>query len=225
MILKYRQSAVVGVFVLFAAVVLLVGCSTRYTLDKGILHHDRGEFDEADRLLRHVVDEDPTSWQAMYYLGLIQLEQGDPRRASVLLDRALTLRRDAPETRQIIDALSEAIYQQNQPSNLNSLLRQATDYYGTSYDYVRQGKYLAKSGDSDGALVAFQKAERFADQDDALPHLAIADFYEQIGDVLSAIQALRRAYNILPNDPSLEDRLRKHGLVPGPSLKIASQSN
>lgn len=208
------------VVLLLSGSATLAGCTVRYAVDQGALYYNRHQIDRADRKLSRVVDKDPTNWRGLYYLGLVRLEQDRPRDAELLLDRSLSLHNEAPETPQILDGLAEALYRQNRTANLFAVLEHATEYYGTSYDFTRQGKYMAKSGDPDAALLAFKKAVRFADPRDPTPYLAMADFYEQVGDVPNAITALRHAYTILPNDPFLAERFRRHGIVPGPSLTV-----
>ncbi len=200
----------------------LVGCQ-HLDVSHGRRFYELKQYDEADVRLSRIVAEDPTDWEAHYYLGLVRLEQNRPLDAELLLEQALRLRPDSPETAQILDALAEALFRQERTAALYAMLQEATQYYGTSHDYVRQAIYLGKSGDADGAVVAFRKAGQFAAPDDPSPYLAAADYYESIGNNPQAVIALRHALYIRPNDPAIGNRLRKHGVVPGPAAALAPQ--
>lgn len=205
--------------VILLPAITLTACQ-QLDVSHGRRYYELKQYDEADVRLSRIVENDPTDWEAHYYLGLVRLEQGRPIDAELLLERALRLRQDYPETSQILDALAEAIYQQNRINALYAMLQQATEQYGTSQDYLRQAIYLGKTGDADGAVVAFRKAAQFAAPDDARPYIAAADFYESIGNNPEAVINLRHALYIRKNDPFIGNRLRKHGIVPGPAAEL-----
>jgi tetratricopeptide (TPR) repeat protein len=105
------------------------------------------------------------------------------------------------------------------------MLNNANELYGGSNDFLRQANYLTKLGDMDQAKVAYQKAIHFAAQDDAEPWIAMAAFYELVGDKGNAIEALRHAHAINPANLSVADRLRHYGIVPGPAAGIQPTPN
>ena len=169
------------------------------------------------------VEQDPTDWKSVYYLGLIRLQQGRWFTSRMLLERALVLRRDHPETADILDALAESMSRLKQIDDLHALLDQAIEDYGTSRDYMRQGRYLMELGDVDAAKLSYRKGAYFAADGDAGPFVALADFYESIGDTSGAIEALRYAFAITPKNRALQDRLRRYGIVPGPTVGLVPE--
>lgn len=176
---------------------------------------------QADQRFSQAVRQDDTDWKSQYYLGLVRLRQHRPLDAQLALEKALTLRpEDKYATPEILDALAESIFQQNQPANLTAMLQKAADDYGTVPDYLRQAKYLGKSGDVDGAKLAFRKALKFAPKDDPQPYIAMADFFESVGDTQGAITALRKAFYIMPRSQRLGERFRRYGIVPGPTVAL-----
>lgn len=201
---------------LLALLTATAGCNN-LVRGHGIRRYEIKQFDEADVRLSHMLTKNPTDWQALYYQGKVRLEQDRPLEAELMLEQALSIRHDYPETPQIIDALAEAMYRQGRTVTLYALLEDATINYGTSHDYIRQGNYTALSNDPDAAEVAFTKAAIFADPDDPKPYLAAADFYESINNIPKAKIALRRAYGLTPSDPVVINRLQQHGIVPGPT--------
>jgi Flp pilus assembly protein TadD len=120
----------------------------------------------------------------------------------------------------ILDGLAEALLRQERTAELYAMLEEATKNYGASHDYIRQAVYIGRSGDADGAVVAFRKAAFFAPADDPTPFLAAADYYESIGDNPQAVTALRNALYVKKNDPAIGARLREHGVIPGPAAEL-----
>lgn len=213
--------AVAGVLVMTSS-----GCEPNPLLRRqGMDALEVGDIDWADNRFSVAVRQDPTDWKSQYYLGRVRLEQDRAAEAQIHLEQALTLREDHPETSDILDVLAEALFRQAANARLYQLLHDATQNYGTLKDYLRQADYLAKTGDIDGAKVAFRKAARFADKDDATPYVAMADFYESIGNTDNAISALRRAYAITPGSRRLANRLREYGIVPGPTAGLPADTS
>lgn len=197
----------------------------RLDRDTAIYEYKRGNVAKADDILTPLVEKDDTDWEALYYLGKIRLKQGKPLEAQIHLEQAYSLRQDYSAAPHILDALAESLYQQERFDNLAIVLENATKRFGTVQDYTRQGKYLGLAGDPDGAKLAFDKAAEFAAKDDPSPYVAAADFYESINDIPAAVENLRRAHAIVPHNLVIRDRLRKHGVIPGPTAELPVKSD
>lgn len=187
---------------------------------RGTVAAARGDHAHAEVNFAQAVKQDPTDWRAQIGLGESLMKQARWFEAQIVLERALILRGSNPETPGIVDQIAESLFRQRKVEELNTFLAQSIEAYGTTRDYLRQGNYLAKVGDADGARVAYRKAVEFAAPDDAQPYLALVAFYELIGDRDSALMALRRAYAITPDDKHVNNRLRQYGLVPGPTVGL-----
>lgn len=200
----------------------LVACKTpnNFLRQQGITALERGDLAQAQQRFQTAAAQDPTDWKAQYYLGSVLLEQGQPLDAQLTLEKARSLRPAHAETPDILDKLAEAIYQQNRREALVVMLDEAASEFGAVRDFLRQGDYLARIGEVDLALIAYQKAVRFAVAGDPQPYLRKAAFHEQIGDSAGAIQALRHAYHAAPNDPAVAAKLRQFGIVPGPTVAL-----
>ncbi len=206
-----------------AAVLVFTGCDTQ---SKPILRQSgweaiqEGRWEQADTDLTQALQADPADWRANFLLGKVRLHQGRPLAAQLLLEQAMTLHPRGPESGQILDAMAESLYDQGQKAALTEFLDRTAQQRKGVEDFLRQAKYLAKLGDPDGALKAYRMGCEFAPKTDPTPYLALADYYQSLGDTPRAIKALRYAYYIEPHDPGLNDKLRALGVVPGPTFGL-----
>ena len=209
--------------ILLAAVLwLCAGCSTptHVLLDRGEEAYQRKQFIEAAGNFEQAVKQSPTRWEPHYLLGLTRLAQEQYYPARVELDKAWAMRPPKEKRPHVLDALAEAYFQGGDNEGLFTLLNRAVALYGTPEDTLRQARYLAKMGDTDNASVAFDKAIRTAHAGDPQPMIEAADFYQSIGDTPREIIALRKAYHVKPGNRDVAERLRKHGIVPGPTVGL-----
>ncbi len=208
--------------VLLFLVLAASGCVNNVVLrERGINALRDKDYARAATNFQRAADMAPTDWESQYLLGATLVELDRPLDAQMPLEKALTLKPNHPEyTPKMLDALAESLYRQNRHETLHTFLDEAALYWGTTDDYLRQGKYLEKTGDLDGAMTAYRKAGLWADTRDARPYIAMADLYETLGDIPNTVTALSHAYWANPADPGLPDRFRKHGIVPGPTVAI-----
>jgi len=236
----------------YAAVLLLSlaaqlgGCVTQLPADAVRLNaydaYQAGDYTGARDQFTECVDRNGTDYKAHYYLGLIGLEAMDnPAYARRHLELAHTLRESKvrrplvmkvgppdtavppPSRKQVTDALAEAIYQMDANPQLFAFCRDAIDTYGEVDDYLRLARYLQRTGDHDAARNTYIKAIKIALPDDPSGELALAAFYDTIGDRQAALTQLRAAYGIDPEIEGLADKIRAHGMVPGPTIALPRQ--
>ena len=205
--------------VMLTAAVTQVGCESNAMIrEKGYTEYRKGDYGMAEAQFIRAAEREPDDWRAQYWLGQTRLKQENYLSAQLAFEKALAIRgRDSEFTPKIIDGIAESLYQQGHIEKLYAFLKRVADTYGTSRDYLRQADYLSRAGDLDSATVAYQKAARFADDNDESVYIAIADFYGSINDVPNATQALRYAHYINPHNPQVASRFRKYGIVPGPT--------
>jgi len=199
------------------------GCDTQ---SKALLRSEgwtaiqEGRWDDAESMLTKAVAASPGDWRANYLLARVRLHQGRALDAQLLLEHALTQNPAGEDTPKVQDAMAEALYQQGQKLALTTFLEQASARTHAMTDYLRQAKYLGQIGDTDGTRRAFRLACTFADPQDPKPYLALADYYDSIGDRQRAINALRYAYYLTPDSQGLINKLRNWGVVPGPTFGL-----
>ncbi len=198
----------------------LPGCTTALDLrEEAVLALNRGQLELALDKATRAVEMDPSSAFNHYELGRVYLALNRNLEAQYALEKALAIRPDDPAfTPDVLDALAEALYRQDRRANLAAFLEEQVQTYGSTRDYLRQADYLAKMGDPDAARIAYRKAAYFADPKDPTPYIAIADFYASIGDEPNAVTALRYANYIDPGNLDVAERLRRFGIVPGPTI-------
>jgi len=221
--MRTKRRSITGLACLLLTILLAGGCKTvpnSVLRQRAYIATQKGDLEVARENYQRAATQDPTDWESQYRLGETLLKLKQPVEAQLTLEKARVLRNNHPETPRIIDLLAEAFYQQNRPEQLHMLLREAADEFSTVHDYVRQGDYMFKTNEMDGARVAYLKAVRFASPGDIEPYAKLATFYEKIGDMPKAVTSLRNAHYINPNDPGIADRLREHGIVPGPAAAL-----
>lgn len=215
------------------------GLSTDIARVNGYESFRAGNHTEAREQFEKCVQADATDWKSHYYLGRIELDRGgDAYYARRHLEIADTIRKSLPDSQlnpkpgaaqtavpfptrhQIADALAEAMLRQGLTTRLYSYTRQQATDYGETEDYLRMGRYLAQIDDRDEAGLAYVKATMIADPTDARPHVELAGFYDKVGDRAAALIELRKAYYIDPMIKGLAEDIRRHGMVPGPTIGI-----
>jgi len=206
-----------------AAVMLpMLGCgfNASYQKQEALREMDRGEYHAARNRLLEVTQQARSDWEGHYYLGLCHLALDEPVKAQTQLGQALAVQDRNPEwTPKILDAMAQSLFDQDRLDELFAFLRAQIDRYGTWADYARQARFFAKSGDVDGAALAYRKAAYFSKNRDEDIYLEISAFYETIGDQDRAVQALKWAYWINPQHTEIPSHFRRLGLVPGPTLR------
>ena len=204
-----------------AATMTVSGCvatKPSYVLyDKADHHIDLGQYEEAAACYDEVLLNYPGDWRAQYGLGVCSMEIGDYRTARRALDTARTLR---PGNEEIVDALCETMYQQDDEQSLYELLAEECDARQSVRAHLRKAKYMARVADPDSAKVAINTAIAIDAGQTVEPYLEAADFAEEVGDIDLAIRRLRQAYGIAPGDDRVSERLVALGEIPGPTLVL-----
>lgn len=204
----------------------LAGCQTTTPVlkDRGLRAYKVGDIQRSEQNLQRVIQRDPTDLASQYTLGLIALEYERPDIARTHFEIAYTLAQKGrgesdPTIADIIDGLSEAMFQQGEYAQLVGFL-ESTLERGTVRDYLRLADLYRRMGDPDNAMVTYRKAVRHA-PNDARPYIEMAEFYDDLGERKEAVRQLRIAYYLDPNYEGLADRLRSYGVPPGPTAGIA----
>lgn len=216
-----RYSVVFGLLLVIA--LMTTGCASQRASaerQRGLVAMGDGQYELAETHFAKAAEYSGTDWRSRHYLGRVYLKLDRPLDAQLQLEKAYALRAAHPETGNIIDDLASALYRQKSEEALLDLLDGATQNYGTPRDFLRKGDYLARLGHIDAARVSYQKAVRFGKAGDPQPYLAYAKFNQQIGDAATEIEALRHALYLSPNNKEVRERLRHHGLIPGPTLAV-----
>jgi tetratricopeptide (TPR) repeat protein len=210
---------------LLATLLMTLGCTPPHVYrDRGVAAYERGDLVEAKQNFAMCLQGDPTNRVCHYHIGLIALEQDEPAEARRHLEIAYALTRDSKRyeyySPDLPDALAEALFRQGNYPKLVGFCEELIAESGKVADYLRLARYMHRMGDPDSAVVVYRKAARIAPPDDPSPYVAMADFYEALGQTDLALEALRRAYGINPDNAEIAGRIRSYGLVPGPTVAL-----
>jgi len=188
----------------------------RYKANKAM---EAGDYEQADRRLNKVIERNPGDWEAHYLMGKSHLGQDRALQAQTEFEQALAVKDESKHTPKILDGMAESLHKQGRNAELYAFLDEQIERYEGWEDYARKARFLARAGDIDSAALAYRQAAIFSRNTSDEIYIEIADFYEGLGNYDHAIQALKWAYFINEENPTLPNRFRRLGVVPGPTLK------
>lgn len=200
----------------------LVGCSSSqrniWTVRQSAEHaYEYGRYEQSEADWAEYVQRRPQDVEGRYGYGLALLANGKPALAREQLVIANDMR---PEHEPTIEALASAIRATGSTDDLFRFLRRMIEERGVAADYDRLGRYLASVGNPDEAETAFLTAAQLDGGKTLAPQLALANFYQSIGDAQNEKLRLRMALALDPQNQGVQARLRELGEVPGPSLAL-----
>lgn len=209
------------VIALATLTIALVGCSDRRGMtvvrDSGDKAYRFQKYELAKAEFAEVVDRDPADWEYRAKLGETLLILGEPVAAREHLAIAHELR---PKDDAILDDYARAMLASEAYDSLHEVLLERARETQAVEDFVRLGVYDLRAGDADSAERALITAARLDEGITAEPQLALATFYETVGDDTQALRRLRMAlYTDLENREAVE-RLRMLGHIPGPTYAL-----
>ena len=207
--------------ILVLALAFLAGCNTVRPLptvrESGDRFFSRGQFEQAAAEYKEYTDRKPgePAVQLMYAKTLLALHNPAPavEHATIAYDQH-------PTDEDYIETRAQALFEAKKNDELDRFLRGLTSGRGLPSDYIRQGRFLAKLGDADGAETALKVAAKVDGGKTPAPQLALADFYHSIGDRANEFKRLRMALYLDPKNLEIPNRMRELGEIPGPSLAM-----
>jgi len=199
----------------------LGGCNMQRSLlavrQSGDAHFARAEYTEAQYDYEEYLTRSPARPEVHYMLGRTYLAQGrtGPAREQLLL--AYRLR---PEDDDIFPNICEGLYADKQYDELNRLLRSRTIDRGRMQDWLLLAEYSQRQGDMDEAQRALLTAARVDNGQSVEPQLGLAKIYMAAGDNTRAIERLRMAYFVQPQNGEIATLATQMGEIVGPSFGI-----
>ena len=166
--------------------------------------HRRGRLDEAERIYRQVLQQEPDDPDALQLLGLIERDRGRHERAVELIGRAAGLR---PGVSAYRSKLGLALRGAGRPAEAAAAYRTAIELDPSSADdHVGLGQVLKELGELDEAIAAYHAAIRI-DPSLAAAHAHLGFAMAVAGDLDAAIGCYRRAIALEPRSPGLHSQL------------------
>jgi len=165
------------------------------SLQVALLHHGAGRMDQAEKLYRDVLSQQPDHAAALNSLGVLAIQTGRPDQAVRLLERAVSIKPSAAsyhcnlgEAHRHLGQIDEAIIAYRQAIRLQGDLAVAHSNLGIA---------LCERNEVDAAIACYQKAISLQP--------TYADAYSNLGSALTrkgqleeAIAACRKAISLQP---------------------------
>jgi tetratricopeptide (TPR) repeat protein len=145
------------------------------------------------------------------------IETGDEIAA---VDHAQIAYSTDPTNEAFIETYADALLSANRKGMMFDLLKGAATECGRVNDYDRLGRFSLRAGDADSAEEAFILAAKLDRGNTVEPQLALANFYQDIGDKTKELERLRMASFLDPTNKEIADRIRALGQIPGPSFAL-----
>jgi Flp pilus assembly protein TadD len=217
-----QKAIVLGLsLVMLGQLATLGGCSDRRALrvvrEEGDKAYRFQRYEQAREEFAEVVERDPTDWEYRAKLGETLLILGRPVQAREQLAVAYDLR---PQNAEILEDYARAMLASEDFDTLHQVLLERARETQRVEDYIRLGEYDLRAGDADSAERALITAANIDQGQTPEPQLALATFYETIGDETQAVRRLRMALYTDPENPEANERLRAKGHIPGPTFAL-----
>lgn len=207
----------IAAVLLLAAAASFTGCqrSVLKAEADGMVALKAKDFPKARDDFSYAIDKDPGRLDSRLGLGKAFIGLDEPQRARTHLETAYTL---APNNDEVVDTLAESMLRTGELDQMMRLLRVRAEEKGRPDDYIRLGRFAAKAKDADAARAALLSAAKIDKGRSVEPQLALADFYESVGDKKQALERLGMAMFLKPRDAVIQQRVRSLGGVPGPTF-------
>lgn len=202
---------------LLLAAGLQAGCqrSLLAVRQSGDAHFARAQYVEAETDYREYLDRSPARPEVHFMLGRTLLAQG---RTAEAREQLLLANRLTPENDDVFRMTCEGLYSDKQYEELNRLLRSRTIDRGRMDDWLLLADYSMRQGDMDEAARSLLTAAKVDGGRSVEPQLGLAKIYMSVGDNTRAIERLRMAYFVAPQNGEVATLASQLGQIVGPSF-------
>jgi tetratricopeptide (TPR) repeat protein len=204
-----------------AALFTLTGCNTGPSAPAmkqlGDLAFEERDYLKAVEWYEQYIQRLPLDAESRYKLAASYLALKRPTQAREQFLQGLEL--GDPEA-EFLEGVATALVETDQRQELFRVLRGHAERTRRPRDYIRFGQFALLVGDPDVAQEALLDAARIDLGRTVEPQLALAEFYEAVGDEQSRLDRLRMALFLAPEDPEIQEQIRSLGEVPGPAFVL-----
>ena len=182
-----------------------------------------GKPDEAQKVLRTLLEKDPGSVSGMMAMGDLLVALKKPADATVQFEKAMAA---APADAAPARRLAEHLVQTGDTGKALSVVRKAVVAHSTDAGLLDlQGRLQAQAKDYNGALETYSKLASLV-PDSPVPLLRLASVQRAAGNHNGALDTLKKAAVLAPKNPevqiNLAEQLARSGQLQ-PALAIATQ--
>lgn len=169
-------------------------------LNEALAFHRHGQRAEARRLYEAILAEEPNHFDALHFLGILDLEDRAPARALARLDRAIALRPDHP---QVHSNRGNALFHLGRPAEALASYETASalapDYVDAHYN---RGNILYAMGRCEDAAASFDRCIVLRpDHVEALSNRGVVQF--ELGRFEDAVASYDKALALRPSQAAL----------------------
>lgn len=208
---SYRYSIVI---VGFLALMSVTGCKSTNPLEavrlnrQAQVYYREGYFDQAMTLLQKSVDYDYENPASHYWLGQCYEQKNNITKAIFEYEMAV---RFSPTMELAQMALVTALHRQGRiEESIQAAKVFCKSKFGLACDIIAIAKQFAEKGMDQQAILAYERAQE-VEPNNAVPSVALADFYLDKGQSKLEISSLTKAFTIDPHYPGLARRLGERG--------------
>jgi tetratricopeptide (TPR) repeat protein len=179
--------------------------------------YDYGDYDLSAKEYREVIMRRPGYWQDRMGYSKALLAAGKPAAAR---EQAEILYTSKPNRFDVLDLLAKTMVEAGDVESMARVFKDEAYARNTARDWLRYGWYMSKAGDADEGERALKRAAELDRGMNAGPQLALAELYRVAGDKPAAVQRLRMAQAIEPNNEEAREALIALGQDPNPAMAI-----
>lgn len=164
-------------------------------LQQAVQHHQAGELEDAERIYRQILAQDPRQADALHLLGLVLYARGEAPAAAELVRQAVAAQ---PRSAVFHFNLGNILRDAGDLAGALAAHRQAVALQPDEADYHNNlGQSCEEAGMADEALVCYRRAVELAPQDATL-WVNLALTLQQQGQREAAIAAYGQALRLAP---------------------------
>lgn len=212
---------ITSLFAISLLALTLTACSGQRALHmveaSGDRAMERSQYQLAADEYAEIVDRRPSRWDAHVKLARALLKLNRPLEAREHLEVAYAQR---PNNEEVVDLLATAMLESGDIASLTRELRDRAENSGAVSDWVRLGIFLLRAGDLDASETALLTAAQLDRGRTIQPQMGLARLYGRAGDENKALNRLRMALYIEPDNPEIQQAIRSYGRIPGPTFAI-----
>ena len=203
----YRHGIVI---VGFLVLMCVTGCKSTNPLEavrlnqQAQIYYREGYIDQAMSLLQKSVEYDYENSSSHYWLGQCYEQKNNAVKAIFEYEVAV---RFSPSMELAQMALISALYRQDRiDESVQAAKVFCKNRYGLACDIINIAKDFAEKGMDHQAVLLYKRAQE-VEPDNAVPSIALADFYKAKGQSKMEVSSLTEAFMIDPYYPDLAYRL------------------
>lgn len=210
-----RIITVVGLLGALALAVAGCGGKTSVTMRSGkVYYHQNKDYPKAEEWFKKAVIEDPSNWEAHFYLALSQAEQDKYAEAGKAFENAYRLAPD-DKTREVVTGNQQGFFAEHFKAGLsakdtNNLGEAAKEFeMAVAVDprepsgYINLAFCYREMGDKEKALTVMQKSVEI-DSTSVYAWSNLGAAYRDVKDNDHAAEAFQKVVDLAPTDPDVK---------------------